>query len=287
MRFRTEIEQPLAGFTIDRDRRLLLLGSCFSDNIGSRLARDGFETMINPFGALYNPFSIAKLLDHVAAGETYTRYDLTPGPRGWHCLDFSTTFSGSDPDRLLSEINSTMDSLKDFLSKSPVVIITFGTAFYFRHIPSGSRPVGNCHKFPAQEFLRSRMSVANIVDRWNPICTDLHDSGCNLIFTVSPIRHLADGLHGNNLSKSTLLLAVDSLLSKAVGDYFPAYEAVIDDLRDYRFYAADMKHPSETAGDYIYELFCNTYFSPATMTAALESRRQFLRSSHRPILPSD
>lgn len=284
MKFRTELEPHRPGFMISHETAVLLLGSCFSDNIGSRLEHDGFDVMTNPFGTLYNPLSIANTLERALSGRYYTSSDLTIGPRGWHCLDFSTAFSGDDAGALLKKINCTLRSLSDFLHKKPVVIITFGTAWYFTYTPEGGRPIGNCHKFPGMDFIRMKLNVEEITGRWRTLSQRLFSLDCNIIYTVSPIRHLADGLHGNNLSKATLLLAVEELTQNVGGDYFPAYEAVIDDLRDYRFYAADMKHPSETAADYVYSLFSQAYFTPDTISGALVSRKQYLRSQHRQIL---
>lgn len=285
MKFRTELEPHRAGFKISHSTPVLLLGSCFSDNIGSRLMHDGFDVLANPFGALYNPLSIANAIERALNGAYYTRADLTAGPRGWHCLDFSTAFSGDDADALLEKINSTLRLLSDFMQRKPVVIITFGTAWYFTYTPEGNRPIGNCHKFPGTDFVRKRLSVDEISARWHALSQRILDLGCSLIYTVSPIRHLADGLHGNNVSKATLMLVVENLTENAGGEYFPAYEAVIDDLRDYRFYAADMKHPSETAADYVYSLFSQAYFSPETLSEALACRKQFLRTQHRQINP--
>ena len=165
------------------------------------------------------------------------------------------------------------------LRRRPVVFITLGTAYVFERADNGE-VVGNCHKFPASFFKRRRLSLAEATSAITDIRTILESVAEAVIFTVSPIRHTSDGLHGNNLSKATLLLACDA----AGVDYFPAYEALIDDLRDYRFYAADMKHPAPGPGDYIYELFSDTYFDAETLDRARQCRRDFMASRHRPIL---
>ena len=278
MRFRTEIERPRARFEIDHQRPVLLIGSCFTDEIGARLDDDGFTTVHNPLGPLYNPCSIARCLELAATG--ISESDLTAGPRGWHCLDFASKYSG-EKDHVVTAVNQGLASIKNMLEQKPVVIITLGSAFVFRHLES-QRIVGNCHKFPADCFGRELLTVEQASKALKKAIELLHAYGCcDIIFTVSPIRHLADGLHGNTVSKSTLQLAVDALEGV---DYFPSYEIVLDDLRDYRFYAADMKHPSEVAVDYIYEIFSDTYFSKTTRAKALECRRASLASKHRSIL---
>lgn len=273
MRFRTEIE-PLKGVQpIKRTDRIVLLGSCFTDNIGSRLVRDGFDVSVNAMGALYNPLSMAKVITDAFERRTFTSDDLYFENGTFHALDFESRRQGADADALLDKLNCDFAEFSDFLCNADVIIATFGTARIFGHIPTG-RYVGNCHKLDSRQFAERRLSVEEIVSLWQPIV-----SRKRVIFTVSPVRHLADGLHGNNLSKATLLLATEQL-----GEYFPAYEIVNDDLRDYRFYADDLKHPSETAVDYIYELFCSSYFSPETMREACKSRKEFIRKSHRPII---
>ncbi len=162
------------------------------------------------------------------------------------------------------------------------LIVTFGSSYVFER---QGTVVGNCHKFPATEFRRRRLSVKEIVDTWATIIGSLPDN-IDIIFTVSPIRHLADGLHGNEVSKATLLLALEELYPHYPlrAGYFPSYEIMLDDLRDYRFYAADMKHPSEVAVDYIYDIFTNTYVIEKDRAAALENRRRYRASQHHQIL---
>lgn len=284
MRFRTEYE-PEKRPEIGRASRWLLLGSCFSDEIGSRLERDGFACVHNPLGPLYNPLSTARTVADALADRIYTVADLADGPRGHHCLDYASRYSGTDPQTVAEVVNADLRKVKTFFAEpgERVLAITFGTVFTFYR---RGVAVGNCHKFPAAEFERRPLTLAEIVGAWQPIIDRL-PSDIRIVFTVSPIRHLADGLHGNALSKATLLLAVDALVAanRCRCDYFPAFEILNDDLRDYRFYAADMKHPSETAADYIYQKFCDTYFSAATLDYALASRRDAARSAHRQILP--
>lgn len=286
MRFRTEIERRQAAFAIEHTTPLLFLGSCFSDEIGTKLADDGFNVLHNPMGPLYNPASISNSLDFACTRRTYTETELTRGPRGFHCLDYSTRYSGFQASEVLHTVNSGVAGIADFISLSPVVFLTLGTAYVYR-IASTGRIAGNCHKFPADYFVRELLSVQQATDELNRAVGLLSAQGIrHIVFTVSPIRHTADGLHGNNISKSTLLLAVDAVVKQHpdLCSYFPSYEIVIDDLRDYRFYASDLKHPSDMAVDYIYEVFSDFYFSSITRLAAAESRKATLAARHRSIL---
>lgn len=286
MRFRTEIDIRPSSWKISHDGAVVLLGSCFSDEIGSRLETDGFSVLRNPFGPLYNPVSLSACIRRALCGPGYSAADLVEGPAGYHCLDFASRYCGSSADTLLATVNTTSAMLGDTLRQASAVIITLGTAYVFDHRGLG-RTVGNCHKFPATDFERRLLSVSDAADALDDALNALKDAGAaHVILTVSPIRHLADGLHGNTVSKSTLMLAVEDVIARH-GDfaaYFPSYEMLIDDLRDYRFYAADMKHPSPTAADYIYEIFSQTYFTRDTCSTAAEHRRRYLASQHRRIL---
>lgn len=272
--FRTPVSIAKGLDPISHNDTIMMIGSCFTDNVGARLVRDGFNVSVNPMGALYNPASMAGCVGRALDGYNYTIKDLVRDDSGiWHCLDFESRRCNADPEVLLEGLNADFSAFATKLREARLWIVTFGTSWIFERA-DGHGVVGNCHKFKADFFTRRRLSVQEIVSAWEPLTR-----GRRVIFTVSPVRHLADGLHGNQLSKSTLLLAVEQL-----GEYFPAYEALMDDLRDYRFYAADMKHPSEVAVDYIYSLFSDTYFSKETRKLAENNRRLFLRANHRQIL---
>lgn len=281
MKFRTEIEPIRSTYRIAHgDGGVLLLGSCFSDNVGERLEADGFEVCHNPMGPLYNPASLCCFISRLLDGYVYTEADLTPDTEGrFHTLDFPLRYSAPKAAPLLDRINSECRATAVKLSEAATVVVTFGTAWCF-DLPDG-RTVGNCHKLPASVFSRRRMTADEIVRLWQPLASRLRAMGKHLIATVSPIRHLADGLHGNQLSKATLLLALDALPEI---EYFPAYEILVDDLRDYRFYADDLKHPSAMAVDYIYNIFSQTYFSDATLAEARIRHAARLREAHRPLL---
>lgn len=286
MKFRTEIEKTASdGHMLDHNHGIVMLGSCFTDNIGARLTDDGFNTVYNPMGALYNPESIATCLLRALENRPYQPEQMyCHSDNVYHCLDYANRYQGTDADILAAKVNADLAAVRNALTNSATntLIVTFGSAwvYYF-----ADTVAGNCHKLPGTLFERRRLDPARITALWNNIIDRLPEH-INVIFTVSPIRHLADGLHGNQLSKATLLLAVDKLCSRPDrrAAYFPAYEIVLDDLRDYRFYASDMKHPSETAVDYIYEIFSDTYFSPDTRKAAEQYRKAARAALHRPLL---
>ena len=282
MKFRTELTCSQSAWQISHSDRLLFIGSCFSDEMGRRLAERGFDISVNPFGPLYNPLSIANCIHRSLSRQYYTLSDLTPGPRGYHCLDYAMRFSGEDADSVLDAVNSRLDDMRARIEAGAIVFITLGTVFVYFLAETG-RPVGNCHKFPPSTFIRRRISIEEAREALHSVTTALYAAGASqVVFTVSPIRHLSDGFHENTLSKASLHMAVD-MLGESVG-YFPSYEIVMDDLRDYRAYADDMVHIAPKAVDYIYEKFEEVFFSTATRQEAAAARKRFLASQHRQIL---
>ena len=282
MKFRTELTCSQSAWQISHSDRLLFIGSCFSDEMGRRLAERGFDISVNPFGPLYNPLSIANCIHRSLSRQYYTLSDLTPGPRGYHCLDYAMRFSGEDADSVLDAVHSRLDDMRARIEAGAIVFITLGTVFVYFLAETG-RPVGNCHKFPPSTFIRRRISIEEAREALHSVTTALYAAGASqVVFTVSPIRHLSDGFHENTLSKASLHMAVD-MLGESVG-YFPSYEIVMDDLRDYRAYADDMVHIAPKAVDYIYEKFEEVFFSTATRQEAAAARKRFLSSQHRQIL---
>lgn len=227
--------------------KFLLLGSCFTTEVGQRLAADGFDAVINPTGNLYNPLSASRTIENIEAGRRYYTEDLIEVQGLFRSLDHHTRLAASTLEEALAKINGSMSIAGQALADASTIIVTFGTAYVFER---NGQVVCNCHKLPACEFIRRRLSVEEITDAWQPIIDRYTEK--RFIFTVSPIRHRADGLHGNMLSKATLHLAIDQLRG---ANYFDAYEILIDELRDWRFYATDGVHPSDEAVDVIYERF--------------------------------
>lgn len=288
MEFRTP-QPPLKGRQglVSHASPVVMLGSCFTDNVGARLSAEGFDALVNPCGTLYNPASIAQTLLEVLYERPYTEADLFEHDGAWHSHMHHSRFSGPDPAAVAAAINAAHAATAQALARADVLIVTFGTAYIYRLADDG-RVVANCHKLPASTFRRERLQPQQIFGLWKKILRELtaRRPDMKVIFTVSPIRHRADGLHANTVSKATLHLAVERLTEEMpqTAIYFPAYEIMMDDLRDYRFYASDMIHPSEVAIDYIYDIFRQSFMDAATITRADEALRQHRRSLHRPII---
>ena len=285
--FQTKVEIPLSDIKISFEDHIMTLGSCIAENIGKKMENVYFDTDINPFGVLFNPVSIRKSIELLVQNRTFTKDDIFEYRSLWQSFSHSSLFTDSTSEGCLNKINSRLNTAREFLRDTKIILITFGTAWVFEEKKSG-RVVSNCHKLPASEFTRRRLTVDEIVDDYKTLIQKIQVVLPNLqiIFSVSPIRHWKDGAHENNISKSTLLLAIDELQKEIENVlYFPAYEIQMDELRDYRFYAADMLHPSEVAVDYIWNRFSDTYFS--SQTVELKKRLEKLNSdiSHIPIHP--
>lgn len=270
MKFRTEIEPLKGSFTLDHSDRIVLLGSCFADSIGEQLRLDGFDVTVNPMGPLYNPISLAHVFD-------LKRLLIACDGDNYHCLDFASRYTAPELDELETMVHADLDPLREAINHATAIIITFGSARVYRSYAL-RQIVGNCHRLPAADFAVELLTVDQIVDRWR----SLLPPGKKVIFTVSPIRYVADGLSNNSLSKAILRVAVDQITALNGADYFPSFEILNDDLRDYRFYTADLKHPSDQAVDYVYEHFARTYFSAATAEEAARRRRLAMQSRHIP-----
>ena len=259
MDFRTLTDIAPLSPRLRHSDKLMVMGSCFATHIGDRLTRMKWQTEVNPFGVLYNPLSIAGALTRMVGQRPFTEEELHEFPDGgWNTWMHHSHYSHPDKSVALATINSAMERAWRQLAETDMLIITLGTAWVYRLAETGE-VVGNCHKMPERQFVRQRLQVQEIVDVLATairLVTDINPK-VNVLFTVSPVRHLKDGLHGNQLSKSALLLAIDELC-RAFPErchYFPAYEIVMDELRDYRFYAEDMAHPSAQAVEYVWEQF--------------------------------
>lgn len=292
MRFRTEIAPGTAPFRLHLSSHLLLVGSCFSDNIGARLIQHGYIATVNPCGVQYNPQSIATLfraaLDPESVPDTLFAHDGRV--RSWLLPQI---FSAPTTEEARANFDAAVGSLRRSLAGCGAVILTFGTAQVWRHIPSAisafEGTVGNCHKVPAKEFTHTMLTPDDIAEEWTALTKLMRDANpeIKLIYTVSPVRHLNPSPRLNTLSKATLHLAVERLVEADPDGsaYFPAYELLMDDLRDYRFYADDMIHPSDQAADYIFEKFAETFYTAADREQMRLARAATLRASHRTLLP--
>lgn len=285
MDFRTVIEFPKQDFFIDHSHQGLLMGSCFAENIGTFMLQNKFACQVNPYGILYNPLSVSGALREMIAGKQYTSQNLLFYRECFHSYMHHGSFSDSIQDQCLKRINNRLDEAHEAIIQLDYLIITFGTSWVYTLKETG-QVVSNCHKLPANHFLRSMLTVEDIVaDYTSLIRTLLQQQPClKIILTVSPIRHLKDGLHANQISKATLLLAIDRLQEAFPESifYFPAYEIVMDDLRDYRFYADDMLHPSSKAIQYIWENFATLYFSKETKQMMKECDDIHKALTHKP-----
>jgi hypothetical protein len=284
--FRTTVTTTRLVEGINHQTPVMLVGSCFSDNMGNEMERLKIPVMLNPFGVLYNPMSIAQALKIIINKQMMNPDELILHDHIWHSFLFHGSFSGTSQPNVLKQTQNAIETAHHFLKKSDFLFITFGTAWVFNHKKT-AQLVANCHKLPANEFTRSRLNINNIVYEWTSVIEMLHQFNPKLkvIFTVSPVRHFKDGAHGNQLSKSTLLLAIDQIISSNNYpdqlSYFPSYEIVNDELRDYRFYADDMLHPSNKAVQYIFEKFFDTYFNETTKQLNKEINALVEASEHR------
>lgn len=284
--FRTEVELPHPSFGLSHDDTIVMLGSCFAENIGQKLLRAKFDVDINPYGIVYNPISVAKVLMEILACKQYAEADVFSYGGLWHSFMHHGSFSCIDRGDCIEGINRRIRKAYEKLLSADCLILTFGTAYVYS---LDGVVVSNCHKLPEKRFQRSLASVGKLLSEMSEAVDRLFgiNPAVKVICTVSPVRHMRDGFHNNQLSKSSLLLLSEELRGK-YGDrffYFPSYEIMMDELRDYRFYADDMLHPSQVAIDYVWSCFCKTFFSSATMALIGEFEKIRSGLQHRPLHP--
>ena len=273
------IDQPIAY-----GDGLVFLGSCFADEVGGICRGLGLDALVNPFGVLYNPASIAQSLERLYSGTPFSHKEVIRVGEGQYCtFSHNTAFWNVSESALLEQVNQSLVKAHAYFEKSKWVILSLGTSWAFRDKET-QKVVSNCHKLPAARFERVFLSVEQSVRCLSEIVQQHPDK--QFIFTVSPLRHLKDGLHENQLSKAALLLAVDHVCKQfSNAHYFPAYEILLDELRDYRFYKEDMVHPTEQAVRYIWERFADFAIDPKekpAMQAAAELRQML---HHKPVFP--
>lgn len=264
---------------ISLEDKIMVLGSCFADNIGSRLMDGGFDVCVNPFGTLYNPVSICNAVARLESGQPFGEADCVEmgAGAGLICSFFHhTSFARATREEFLSNANASLSEASAFWKSCSKVIISLGTAMVWKREKNGE-VVSNCLKRPASEFTHEMLGVTHIFALLQLLVSS-HPSK-QFIFTVSPIRHMGDGAHANTLSKATLQLS----LAKVQADYFPAYEILLDELRDYRFYADDLVHPSRLAEDIIWQRFLESAVESADLPQILQNEKAARRSAHRPI----
>ena len=286
--FVTPVSLPAGLPGIAHDDVMMSLGSCFAEAMGERLEMGKFRCDVNPFGILYNPLSIAEALREMMAGKVYGREDLFFYNGCWHSPMHHSDFSAGTVEDALRLINGRLQVASSTVDDLDFLLLTFGSAVVYEDKTTGC-VVGNCHKLPERNFSRRRLSVAEITADYAGLLSELFARNARLkvYITVSPIRYLRDGLHESQLSKATLLLAAENMC-KAFPErvfYFPAYEIVTDELRDYRFYADDMVHPSGKAVNYVWQRFCEACISSEAreIMACCEDVHKML--SHKPFRP--
>ena len=282
--FRTTFKIPSFPFSLTHQDQIFSIGSCFAENIGSKLEENKFQTLLNPFGILYNPSSVAQTLERIFSKEQITGKDVLQHNDLWHSRLHHTRFSQADKASFLEEINANLNEANAFLKESNRLLITLGTAFVWEEKETGII-VANCHKRPQKLFTRRRLSIGEIKENLLIALRKIKKQNADLevIMTVSPVRHTNDGFVENQRSKAALILAIDEMCQEEKFiHYFPAYELVQDDLRDYRFYGKDMLHPNEMAVDYIWEHFRGGFFTSQTEDIFKEIEKIKTAAAHRP-----
>ena len=288
--FRTVLANRNWDFKISYPSTHFLIGSCFSEHIGNKLDRAKFSTLLNPFGILYHPSSIARVLTRLLNEDKYNENDLQFENERYVSFDHHGVFNHPDKETILNSINNSLAKGIASIKNADFIYITWGTANGYQLKDSDTKIVSNCHKIEAKKFTKTRSTTEDIVANYRVLFAKLFDRNpkAKVLLSVSPVKHLKDGIIENNLSKASLLLAADQLAKEFESVYyFPSFDLLQDDLRDYRFYAKDMAHPNEMAIDYIWNYFQDNLFSQKTkdLLKKIYSIQQALE--HRPLHPEN
>ena len=291
----TKVDLPAADFKIDYTSHLAFFGSCFADNISALFKERKFKVLANPFGTVYNPVSLESQIKAIADGKAFGEEDVfqdTRCDRLWHCWNAHSSLSSTTKEECIKKLNTATELARHFLQKADIVFITLGTAFVY-YLNESGKVVSNCHRQDPKLFTRRMISVEEATEAIHETVVHIRQLNQNIhiVFTVSPLRHLSDGAHNNTLSKATLQLAIDKVLhghrkepeatKQSIIEYFPSYEIVMDELRDYRFYNSDMVHLSETAEEYIFEQMVETYCNASTHENMAKVERFLKMANHR------
>ncbi|MCF6350155.1 MAG: GSCFA domain-containing protein [Flavobacteriaceae bacterium] len=265
MNFRTQIKLNKTENQIDYKSNLLLIGSCFSNNIGAKFEYYKLNSITNPFGTIFQPKAIEKLIAKSLTNELFTTDDLIFHNETWHCLDVHSDFNSPNKNTVLAKLNSVTKQTKVNILDATHIIITLGTAWVYRFIENDEL-VANCHKISQKKFKKELLPVKDITISLKNSIRKIKklNKECSIIFTLSPVRHLKDGFVENQQSKAHLLTAIHKVVASTNANYFPSYEILLDDLRDYRFYKDDMLHPNQTAIDYIWNIFSEVWIKITT-----------------------
>ena len=284
MQFRTTFQIQSSDFKLNHQHKILTIGSCFSDEIGKRLTDLKFDGLINPFGVIFNSHSIQNLIERSIQKKYFTTADVHQNGEEFFCFDVHSSFNALTKEAVLEELNLTLDQVHDYILSCDVLMITLGTSWIYEWKTS-NQVVANCHKVEAKQFEKRLLTTEENLKSLELIVSDLKNINptIRIITTVSPVRHTKDGMIENNVSKARLLDALYQLsLQNNQVEYFPSYELVLDDLRDYRFFKEDLIHPSKQAVDYIWEKFSETYFEQSTQTIIQKINKVISAINHRP-----
>lgn len=280
--FRTQVPVNKYEFSLDYNSEVFSIGSCFAENISRKLTYFKLKNHVNPFGILFHPLAIQKILEKTLQQIPFTEDDVFFHNELWHCFDVHSEFSSADKNQLLEQLNRELSETKKALENSTHIIITLGTSWVYQYNLTGEI-VANCHKVSQKEFTKKLLSSERITESLERIISLFSDK--KIIFTISPVRHIKDGFFENNVSKSTLFVALQQVLSENV-NYFPSYEIVMDELRDYRFFSEDMLHPNQIAIDYIWERFAENYFCENAFKTFKEIDAIQKALNHKPFNPN-
>lgn len=289
MQFRTEVPLVKSQFPITYESKIFLIGSCFAENIGEKFEYFKFKNQVNPFGIIFNAVSIEKLIRRVVEKRYFTEKDIFYHNEAWHCFEVHSELSNLDQGDFLVHLNRLIDETHDQLNEVSHFVITLGTSWVYRDVVSG-KIVANCHKVPQKQFTKELLSIEIIEKSIQNIIHLVASINANtkFTFTVSPVRHIKDGFVENQVSKANLLLAVYAIVNRhsSIANYFPSYEIMMDELRDYRFYGEDMLHPNQVAIDYIWIKFFENFVAEnefATMQKICDIQKAL---HHRPFNPN-
>lgn len=288
MKLQTQIDLDRQKNQIDYDSRVLLLGSCFAENIGGKINYFKFKNLQNPFGIIFHPIGIEKIVERAISNKRFVNQDIFSFNSQWISFEAHSKLSRPEKESYLNLLNDKLKDLKEYLTSASHVILTFGTAWVYEH-RSSKFIVSNCHKIPQKEFQKNLLSVDDVYNSVNTIITMIRsvNPGVTIILTVSPVRHLKDGFVENTRSKAHLLAGLHRCVDKNDNVlYFPAYELMFDELRDYRFYAEDLLHPNKTAIEIIWERFRDTWIASETIEIQKKVEDIQKMIQHKPLNPT-
>ena len=288
MKWRTEVEIVPGSDPIDYQDEILVLGSCFADHLGEKLAYYQFRHLANPFGVLFHPTPLGHLVKRAVDGIHFREDDLFEHEGLWRCFEVHSRVAGTSKNSTLEGMNRVFDALRKSLAQASHIVMTLGTAFAFRNLEKDVL-VANCHKLPQQQFRRELSPVAELIHSLGNTLAAIQEinPGCQVLLTVSPVRHVRDGLVENQRSKAHLIAAVHHVARGANIHYFPAYELLMDELRDYRFYKRDLIHPTEQAVDFVWEKFTEAWVDPIAIPVMKRVGAIQKQVAHRDFRPTD